>query len=55
MVFLWLMMPGGLEVFFERIGRKRQEGDAKPAPFPRPADVLQIEAQTVFGAVPLKT
>ncbi|MDB5379527.1 MAG: hypothetical protein JWR00_3973 [Rubritepida sp.] len=52
MVFLWLMMPGGLETFFERIGRERAEGDAKPAPFPRPADVLQIEAETVFGALP---
>ncbi len=49
MTFLWLMMPGGLEIFFERIGRERQEGDENPAPFPRPADVLQIEAQTVFG------
>ncbi|WP_421991596.1 cupin domain-containing protein [Roseococcus sp.] len=54
MVFLWLMMPGGLETFFERIGRERSESEAKPAPFPRPADVLQIEAQTVFGVVPPK-
>jgi len=52
MTFLWLMMPGGLEIFFERIGRERQEGSAKPIPFPRPADVLEIEAQTVFGAPP---
>lgn len=54
MVLLWLMMPGGLETFFERIGRERKEGDEKPAPFPRPAGVLQIEAETVFGALPPK-
>jgi quercetin dioxygenase-like cupin family protein len=52
MTFMWLMMPGGLETFFARIGREKREGDAKPDPFPRPADVLQIEAQTVFGALP---
>lgn len=54
MVFLWLMMPGGLETFFERIGRARHEDDEKPAPFSRPVDVLQIEAETVFGALPPK-
>jgi quercetin dioxygenase-like cupin family protein len=54
MTFLWLILPGGLETFFGRIGRERQEGDTKPAPFPRPADVLRIEAETVFGALPEK-
>lgn len=49
LTFLWLMLPGGLETFFARIGRPRAEGDPPPAPFPRPADVLQIEAETVFG------
>lgn len=54
LTFLWLMLPGGLETFFARIGRERQEGDAPPAPFPRPADVLTIEAETVFGTMPPK-
>jgi len=52
MTFMWLMMPGGLETFFARIGREKHPGEAAPAPFPRPADVLQIEAETVFGVVP---
>ncbi|MDB5416394.1 MAG: hypothetical protein JWR10_4729 [Rubritepida sp.] len=52
LVFMWLMMPGGLDTFFARIGRERQAGDTKPEPFARPADVLQIEAETVFGALP---
>ncbi|MDB5316630.1 MAG: hypothetical protein JWO24_2474 [Rhodospirillales bacterium] len=55
MTFLWLMMPGGLETFFARIGRERHAGEGAPAPFPRPADVAQIEAETVFGALPPKT
>jgi len=54
MTFMWLMMPGGLETFFARIGRARQPGDPKPEPFPRPVDVLQIEAETVFGTLPAK-
>ncbi len=54
LTFLWLMLPGGLETFFARIGRARQPGDAPPVPFPRPADVAQIEAETVFGALPPK-
>lgn len=52
MTFMWLMMPGGLETFFARIGREKHPGETPPAPFPRPADVLQIEAETVFGVVP---
>jgi quercetin dioxygenase-like cupin family protein len=51
LTFLWLILPGGLESFFERIGRPRGAGEPPPAPFPRPADVLQIEAETVFGTV----
>ena len=54
MVFLWLMMPGGLETFFERIGRERQESEGQPPPFPRPANVLEIEAETVFGTIPAR-
>ena len=52
MTLLWLMLPGGLESFFAQIGRARQPGEAQPPPFPRPADVLRIEAETVFGAPP---
>jgi quercetin dioxygenase-like cupin family protein len=54
MTFMWLMMPGGLETFFARIGRERKPGDLQPPNFPRPADVLQIEADTVFGTLPPK-
>jgi quercetin dioxygenase-like cupin family protein len=52
MTFMWLIMPGGLETFFARIGREKQADDAKPAPFPRPEDVKKIEAETVFGTLP---
>ncbi len=52
MTFLWLIMPGGLETFFARIGREKRAGEAKPAPFPRPEDVARIEAETVFGPLP---
>jgi mannose-6-phosphate isomerase-like protein (cupin superfamily) len=48
----WVMIPGGahgLDDFFARIGRPRLPGEPAPEPFPRPADVLQIEAETVFG------
>ncbi len=49
--FLWLMLPGGLDDFFEQIGRPRQVGEADPHPFPRPDNVAEIEARTVFGWV----
>ena len=55
MSFIWLIMPGGLEGFFERIGRPRQPGAPQPDNFPRPPDVLRIEAETVFGALSPKT
>jgi quercetin dioxygenase-like cupin family protein len=54
LTFMWLMMPGGLETFFSRIGREKLPGDATPSPFPRPEDVLKIEAETVFAALPGK-
>ena len=54
LTFLWLILPGGLETFFERIGRVRAPGEPPPNPFPRPANVLQIEAETVFGVLPAK-
>lgn len=47
---MWLLMPGGLETFFAAIGRPRRAGEPAPAPFPRPADVREIEARTVFAA-----
>lgn len=52
LTFLWLLMPSGIERFFERIGRPRQPGDPAPDPFPRPDNIAQIEAETVFAAPP---
>ncbi len=43
LVMLWVVSPPGLERFFEAIGRPRRPGEAAPAPFPRPADVVAIE------------
>ena len=48
--WVWLIVPNGLEDFFEAIGRKKAPSEAAPAPFPRPADVLEIERRTVFAA-----
>lgn len=47
--FFWVFMPGGLSDFFERIGRKKSEGEVAPEPFDRPKDVETIEKATVFG------
>lgn len=50
----WVMLPGGepgLDDFFARIGRARRPGEPAPEPFPRPADVGQIEADTVFSQI----
>ena len=52
MTFLWLLLPNGLEDFFQAIGRPRHAGEPAPAPFPRPADVLEIERRTVFAPPP---
>lgn len=49
MMFLWIMMPGGLDEFFAAIGRPRTPGEPAPAPFPRPENVAEIERRTVFG------
>jgi len=46
---MWTLMPGGLEDFFQAIGRPRKPGAAAPEPFARPADVARIEAETVFA------
>ena len=46
----WMLMPGGLEDFFEAIGRRRRPGEAPPPSFPRPDNVAEIEANTVFAS-----
>jgi len=45
------MMPGGLDQFFAEIGRTREPGQPAPEPFPRPDNIAEIEARTVFGWV----
>ena len=42
-------MPGGIEDFFEAIGRRRIPGEPTPDPFPRPENAREIEANTVFA------
>ena len=48
---MWLLAPGGLEDFFEGIGRPRAAGESAPEPFPRPDNVSEIEANTVFASL----
>ncbi len=48
--WIWLIVPNGLEAFFEAIGRPRKAGEVAPEPFARPENVLEIERKTVFGA-----
>ena len=52
LVFLWLILPNGLEDFFAAIGRPKHDGEPGPTPFARPTDVLAIEARTVFAPPP---
>ena len=40
---MWVIAPGGLETFFEAVGRPRIAGEPAPEPFARPADVVDIE------------
>jgi quercetin dioxygenase-like cupin family protein len=49
LTFVWFLVPGGLDEFFEQIGRPRHLGEPAPEPFPRPDNVAEIEARTVFG------
>ena len=49
MTFLWVLLPGGLDRFFAEIGRPKRPGEPAPAPFPRPDNIAEIEARTVFG------
>lgn len=48
--WVWFFLPGGLEDFFEGIGRKRHPRDATPEPFARPDDAKAIERATVFAS-----
>ena len=48
---LWVLVPGGLEDFFQAIGRLRTPGEPAPAPFPRPENVERIERDTVFAGL----
>jgi mannose-6-phosphate isomerase-like protein (cupin superfamily) len=50
--WIWLLLPNGLEDFFAAIGRPRSAGDAAPRPFPRPADVLELERRAGFTPPP---
>jgi quercetin dioxygenase-like cupin family protein len=50
--FFWVLLPGGLSEFFAAIGRRRQNGDTAPEPFPRPQNIAEIEAATVFANLP---
>jgi quercetin dioxygenase-like cupin family protein len=43
LVMMWVITPHGLEDFFKAIGRPRSAGEAAPAPFARPSDVVAIE------------
>lgn len=47
--FLYYFTPGGLDDFFEQIGRPREPGEPAPDPFARPDNVAEIEKRTVFG------
>ena len=46
--WVWFFMPGGLETFFAAIGPQRRVGEPTPVPFPRPANIAEIEARTVI-------
>jgi mannose-6-phosphate isomerase-like protein (cupin superfamily) len=48
---MWMLVPGGLEDFFEAIGRPRAAGEMAPEPFDRPENVAEIEARTVFASL----
>ena len=43
LVMIWVIAPGGLESFFEAIGRPRTAGEPAPEPFARPDDVVALE------------
>ncbi len=43
LVMIWVIVPAGLETFFETVGRPRRRGEPAPPAFPRPDDVVAIE------------
>lgn len=47
--WIWFFMHGGLEDFFEGIGKERRPGEATPENFARPESVKAIENATVFA------
>jgi len=49
LTFTVLLMPGGLDQFFAEIGRPMEPEQPAPEPFPRPDNIAEIEARTVFG------
>ena len=46
---MWTLIPGGLEDPFGAIRRPRAAREPTPELFPRPENVAEIEAATVFG------
>jgi mannose-6-phosphate isomerase-like protein (cupin superfamily) len=48
---MWVLLPGGLEDFFEAVGRPRRPGDPAPFSFPRPENADETERQTVFAGL----
>lgn len=49
LTFTVILMPGGLDAFFAEIGRPMDPEQPAPEPFPRPENIAEIEARTVFG------
>jgi quercetin dioxygenase-like cupin family protein len=49
LVLVLFFCPGGLDEFHKEIGRPKTAGKDAPAPFPRPDNIAEIEARTVFG------
>ncbi len=54
LVLILFFCPGGLDDFHKEIGRPKKAGEPAPAPFPRPDNIAEIEARTVFGWTDLK-
>jgi quercetin dioxygenase-like cupin family protein len=49
LVLILFFCPGGLDDFHKEIGRPKMAGEAAPEPFPRPDNIAEIEARSVFG------
>lgn len=50
LVMVWVIAPGGLEQFFETIGRPRAEDEPAPEPFARPTDTDAIDLRSGMNA-----